>query len=136
MSRKFSVTSQISKPRVFLYGTIISLLCATVCILLFALLLTLCDLSASIAYPLSSLSIGFGGLVGSRYVSRKIGEKGYLCGIIIGIIIFSINSIVIFVMGGGSFTFFSLIRFVIVIIMSMLGGILGINTKSSKSLVK
>lgn len=136
MKNKVTANQVSTKPQIFLFGSVISLLVSMIFIFLCAGLLTVGNFAHSIAFPLSSLALGIGGFFGSRYVAKKIREKGYLCGLIIGIVLFSVNTVISMALGGFAFTWMSVIRLVIILLMSMLGGILGINSASTKSLVK
>ncbi len=123
------------KPKHLLVGFLISVIMSALMIFLFAFILTACDLSADFASPLSSLALGLGGAVGSFYSAKRIGEKGYLWGLALALILFCFNMLISFILNGAGFSSFAAIRLVVVLIMSMLGGILGIN-KKSRSLVK
>ena len=135
MSKKIPVSSP-TKTTVFLKGLIISIIISSVCIVAFSAVLLLLGLPKSAASPLSSVAYGIGALFGSYYASKKIGEKGYLCGAIIAILLLIVNIIVGIILNGSQFSAIILIRSVITLIMAVLGGIFGINSNSSKSLVK
>ncbi len=135
MKNKFSATISVSRPKIFLFGTILGIISSTVLIFIFAFILTICDLGEAAAFPCSSVSMGLGGFIGAFYSAKKIGEKGYVCGLLIAIIMLVISTIVSMFLNGFNFTEKTLLRALIVVIMSMLGGIIGIN-KKTKSLVK
>ena len=129
-------TTDISKPKIIGFGVIISALISIAFIFVFALVLTTTNLNPQMALPLSSVSLGIGSFFGGKYSAKKIGEKGYLWGLIIGLLTFFINLLVSLIFNASEITLFSFIRFIIILIMSMLGGIIGINSKSNNSLVK
>lgn len=135
MSKKIP-TATPTKTTVFLKGLIISILITTATIFIFSLLLLFLNLPKTAVSPLSSVAYGLGAFFGSYYSSKKINEKGYLCGIIIAVLLLIINLIVGIILNGFSFGSITLIRGAITLIMAMIGGILGINTASNKSLVK
>ncbi len=136
MNKVFSLNPQSSKPTAITVGIVISVAVSVVLILLFALLLTIGNFSESIAFPLSSLSLGIGCFFGSRYTAKRIQEKGYLCGIINGGAVFVFNMILSIIINGFSFTALSVIRLIIVMLLGVIGGITGINTHNSGRLVK
>lgn len=136
MKKSYSVSSQLSKPTIFAIGLGIAILVVAVAIMLFSLFMTLIDIPKDYVFPLSSVAIGIGSFIGSRVVAKKLMEKGYLCGIIIGILLFIIFTIVAIIVSGAQFTALTPLRLVISVLMGMLGGVSGINTKSTRSLVK
>lgn len=136
MKKSYSVSSQLSKPTIFAIGFGIAVLVVAVAIMLFSLFMTLIDIPKDYAFPLSSVALGIGSFVGSRIVAKKLMERGYLCGIIIGLLLFVIFTIVAIIVSGAQFTALTPLRLVISVLMGMLGGISGINTKSTRSLVK
>lgn len=126
----------VSKPRVFGVGILISAVISIIFLFLFAFILTIGNFSEDMALPLSSVSLGIGSFIGARYAAKKINEKGYLCGLIIGFSVFIINLIISLIFNSDNITLFSFIRLVIILLMAMLGGILGINSKDNRSLIK
>ncbi len=136
MNKVFSLNPKSSKATAVTLGVVLSLIVAAIMLMVSALILTLGSLSESIAFPLSSLSLGVGCFFGSRYTAKKLQEKGYLCGIINGGILFLLNTIVSIIINGFSFTIISLIRFTIVMLAGIIGGITGINSGTTGRLVK
>ena len=136
MNKVFSLNPKSSKASAVTIGAVLSIVVSFFMILLSALILTLGDFSESIAFPLSSLSLGVGSFFGSRYTAKKLQEKGYLCGIINGGIVFIVNIIISIIANGFSFTALSIIRLLIIMLTGMIGGITGINSGHSSRLVK
>ncbi len=136
MNKVFSLNPKSSKATAITLGAVWGLVVAMAALLLSALALTLGDFSHSIALPLSSLSLGLGSFFGSRYTAKKIGEKGYLCGIINGGILFLMTFILGIILNGFSFTAISIVRLITVMLCGIIGGITGINSDSSGRLVK
>ncbi len=136
MKKSYSVSSQLSKPTVFAISLGIAVVTVVAAILLFSLFMTVVDIPKDYAFPLSSVALGIGSFIGSRFAAKKLMEKGYLCGIILGLLLFVIFTIVAIIVGGAQFTALTPLRLIISVLMGMLGGISGINTKSTRSLVK
>ena len=136
MKKSYSVSNNLSKPNVFAISLGVAVVTLAAVILLFSLLITLINIPKNYAFPLSSIALGIGSFVGSRYAAKKLMEKGYLCGIIIGLLLFVIATIIAVIVGGAQFSALTPLRLIISILMGMLGGISGINTKSRRTLVK
>lgn len=136
MKKSYSVTTDYSKPTVFAIGTAIAVIVAVVVIVLFAGVMTVVDIPKSYAFPLSSIAMGVGSFFGARYSAKKLKEKGYLCGVVVGLILFFIGTMVGLFVNGVQFTALTPLRAIISILMGMIGGITGINSSSTRSLVK
>ena len=136
MKKSYSVSTELSKPTVFAIGLGIAVVTLAAAVLLFSLLMTLIDIPKHYAFPLSSVALGIGSFVGSRFVAKRLMEKGYLCGIAIGVLLFLIATIIAIIVNGAGFSALTPLRLAISVLMGMLGGISGINTKSRRSLVK
>jgi len=136
MNKVFSLNPQSSKATAVTLGVVLSLVIALTALLASALILTLGDLSMNAAPPLSSFSLGLGSFFGSRYTAKKLQEKGYLCGIINGGILFLMTFIIGIILNGFSFTAVSIVRLITVMLCGIIGGITGINSGSSGRLVK
>lgn len=136
MKKSYSVTTNYSKPTVFAIGTAIAVIVSAVVIILFAGVMTVVDIPKSYAFPLSSIAMGMGSFFGARYSAKKLKEKGYLCGLVIGLILFLLGTIVGIFVNGVQFTALTPLRAIISILMGMIGGITGINSGNARSLVK
>ncbi len=136
MNKVFSLNPKNSKSTAVTLGVVLSIVISFLMILASALILTLGDFPESVAFPLSSLSLGVGCFFGSRYTAKKLQEKGYLCGMINGGILFIINMIISIIINGFSFSALSVIRLIIILLTAIIGGITGINSGSSARLVK
>ena len=77
------------------------------------------------------MSIGafFGGMVASKIFK----EKGFLIGALNGLIFFFLSTIISFASNAGSMTAVSLIKLIIFILSSMIGGVIGVNVKRKRS---
>ncbi len=136
MKKGFPVATKYSKTTIYAVGTAIALGVSVLMLLLFALIMTFVNIQKAYAFPLASVALGVGSFMGARYAAKKQKEKGYLCGLIIGFFLFLISTIVAMIVNGLPFTALTPLRAVINILMGMIGGITGINSSGSRSLVK
>ena len=136
MKKGFPVTTNYSKTTIYAIGTAIAFVVSAVMLLLFALLMTVVNIEKAYAFPLASVALGVGSFVGARYAAKKQKEKGYLCGLAIGMFLFLIATLVGIIVNGFHFTALTPLRAIINVLMGMIGGITGINSSSSRSLVK
>lgn len=80
---------------------------------------------------LVSMSIGafFGGLISAKLLK----EKGLLIGALNGLVFFFITTIISFTVNMESMTIISLIKLILFVICSMIGGVIGVNTSKKRS---
>lgn len=133
---KFNRSKNTTASKYYAIGTAISVISSALLILFFAFIVSAGDLTKSTVYPLSSVALGVSGLLGSEFCAKKIGSNGIVCGLIIGIILYFIFFIIGILTNGLHLSSLWLIRLMIVMIMSIIGGILGVNKTAKKSLVK
>ena len=69
--------------------------------------------------------------VTSFITAKKTGEKGYLTGIIIGSVVFIVITLFSLIMGN-NLSLNTLFHFIIIMLSSIVGGIMGVNKKSKK----
>ncbi len=83
----------------------------------------------------ASLSLALGGFASSFYIGNFKGEKGILLGSAVGALIFIITTLITLLVNSGAITVYLLLRFIIILLASMIGAILGVNKKHSKKFI-
>ncbi|MBR4073751.1 MAG: TIGR04086 family membrane protein [Clostridia bacterium] len=135
MSNDFLNKSSGKKGIIILKGCIIGIIVTFVFMLLFSALMLYAGIERSFAVPFATVSIAAGTFLAAFYSARKIGEKGYLVGLITGISVFLAVTLVSLIISQGSVTYNTLFHFIIIILSSVTGGIFGINFKKSKKYI-
>lgn len=106
-----------------------------VCILLMiamSVILTVRDVPQAMINPMAIFSISAGGFVSGFICSRICRERGLLMGMLCGIIISLLLFIASFSIADNSFGMLALIKFIFVMLSSMLGGVLGVNVRGRR----
>ena len=134
MSNGFSKKDTVNKKSAYITGGIIGVLSSVAVMLGFAVALLLLDIDRAYATPFATISVAIGSIIASRYTAKKIGEKGYLVGFIIGAAVFLTITILSLVLGNG-LSVNTLFHFIIIILSSLVGGILGVNVNKHKKLI-
>ena len=111
-----------------LFGTLIGTATVLAAMLLFAALIYFLNLDRAYAAPLATLSLGLGSFTAALFVSKKTGQKGYLTGIIVGLITFAIVTAISIIVSNAGITINTLFHFIIILLASAIGGILGVNS--------
>ena len=132
MNKDLLKTDNTKTGAIALKGTIIGVLSAFAMMLLFSAIMLVFELERNIAAPFATVSVAAGSFFAAFYCAKKIGKKGYLIGLITGIITFALITLVAFIISDKGFTYNTLFHFVIIVLSSLLGGILGINMIRSK----
>ena len=120
-----------NKKSAYVLGGIIGLVISLAAMLLFATVLLFFGIDRAYAAPFATISVGAGSFFASKVAARKIGDKGYLTGLIVGMITFALITAVSLILGNG-LSLNTLFHFVIIMLASVSGGILGVNKKQKK----
>ena len=80
----------------------------------------------------ATLSVAVGCMVSSLIQARKIGEKGFLIGSIVGGITFALITLVALIVNSSAIGINTLFRFIIIMLASIIGGVIGVNKKPEK----
>ena len=83
----------------------------------------------------ASISLGVGCFTASLYASKKIGQKGLLVGSIVGGITFAVITLVSLMASKDIFTLNTLFKLIILMLMSFIGGVLGVNSKQNQKYI-
>ena len=117
---------------IFIKGIVLGVLVNILLLLIFAAVILLADIDRAFAQPLSSIVLGVGGFVAAIYTAKKIGGKGYLVGLIIGLLSFVVVTLIGLIINKNGLTKASVFRFIISFLSSVIGGIIGVNKKTQK----
>lgn len=111
-------------------GIALAYIITIIMMLLFSLLLTYTSLKESMIPILNTIIIIVSIVLASIYLTIKIGEKGWMNGMIIGMLYFLIllllNKIII---NDSNLSLISFSKFIISIVTGIIGGMIGINLK-------
>lgn len=128
MEQEFSKKSNVNKKSAYLFGTVIGILSTLSAMLVFAGVLLIFDIDRAYSAPFATISLAVGAFIASNATAKKIGDKGYITGLIIGLTVFAIITVLSLALGNG-FSVNTLFHFVIVTLSSLVGGIIGVNGK-------
>lgn len=135
MFKDFSKSNTDKLGLIFLKGVIFGLITTLLLMLGFSALILALDIDRAYAQVLSTVSVATGCFVASLYSAHKIGGRGYLVGLIIGIVTFGVITIISLIVNKGGLTSNTLFRLAIVVLASMIGGIVGVNRGKNKKYI-
>ena len=96
-------------------------------ILIFALIMYLIGGGYEYAPLFATVSAAMGTLFASMYLARKAGKKGLLIGGAVGITVFILLVIIALIFNNTSMGVNTLFRFIIIMLSSLIGGVIGVN---------
>lgn len=134
MSDGFTKKDNINKKSAYIMGAVLGVVATLISMLAFAALFLVFSIDRAYSAPFATISLAVGSFIASRYTAKKIGDKGYLIGIIIGAVIFVLITALSLVFGNrlSLNTFF---HFVIIMLSSIVGGIMGVNKDKHKKFI-
>ncbi len=83
----------------------------------------------------ATLSLGIGCFSTSWILGRKIGKKGIVIGFLTGIIVFVVATLISIFVNSTAFTIHTLLRFIIFLLSSMIGAIIGVNQNGNRKYI-
>lgn len=98
----------------------------------FALIMNLTDMDYKYAPVFGSVAVGIGSLSGAMHHSAKKKSKGYLTGLAFGGATFLTVTLIGLILNGGGLTLNTLFHFIIIMLSSLSGGIIGVNKGGKK----
>ena len=133
----FNGTSQkstVNKHSIYILGGAIGVLTIIVTMLMFAAVILIFNIDRNYAVPFATISLAVGCFVAGRIIAKKIGDKGYLVGAIVGSVVFVVITILSLILGN-KLSLNTLFHFVIVMLASISGGIVGVNSNRHKKYI-
>jgi putative membrane protein (TIGR04086 family) len=121
--------------RLFLGAVFNFLLTTAVFISVFAAAIYFLDLSLDYASIFATVSVGLGGFSAARGIAKKTGKKGAATGFLVGLTIFAVITLTALFVNKSAVTLNTLFHFVIIVLASTSGGILGVNKKKRKEYI-
>lgn len=122
-----NAASGVSFKKLFISFGIGTAVCLMI-LLIAAWVLLYRDASASVLNIISSAALCLGSFVSGFAYARLVRNKGLVCGAVSGILTFGIYYIAGLLLGADAFSVLVLVRLILVVLFSCIGGIIGVNT--------
>ncbi len=116
-----------------LFGLIISIIASIIATVICAVAATNLNVSDDAILVMAIICMSIGAFVGGMIAAKIYKEKGFLIGALNGIIFFFITTIITFAVNTEAMTLISLIKLIVFTLSSMIGGMVGVNTKHKRS---
>ena len=115
----------------YIFGFLIGAIVTAVFIVIFALVMYLSGAAFKYAPVFATLSVAIGCFVAAFFTAKSQGSKGLLVGAVIGGIAFILITLVSLIVNSGGITLNTLFHFIIIMLSSLIGGIIGVNKGKS-----
>lgn len=135
MLDEFSKQDKTNKKNAYLFGGILGVLATLAAMLVFSAVLLFFNIDRAYAAPFATISVAIGCFIASRHSAKRIGNKGYLTGLIIGTVVFVVITVLSLIIRQNGFTLNTLFHFIIMMLASMVGGITGVNQNKHKKYI-
>lgn len=123
------------KVVLYLKGTVLGVLITLAAMCIFAAIMLFADLDREYSVPFATVSLALGSFAAAYSVSRKSERKGYVTGTVIGIITFVVVTVISVIVNKSGLSINTLFHFVIIVLASAIGGIIGVNKGKNKKYI-
>ncbi len=114
---------------------LVEIVSTLVFVLAFAVIMYLIEGGYKYSSIFATVSIAIGSLIASFYLGNKQGQKGILIGLAVGGITFIIITLISLLMDNGAVGINILFHFIIILLASLIGAILGVNKKANQKYI-
>ncbi len=123
-----------NRKKSIIMGAFFGIAVTAMFVLIFAGVMLLFKIDRAYASVFATISVSAGAFVSAYYCARKIGSKGYLLGILTGLIYFFVVTVISLIITKGEISSNTAFHFVIITLSATVGGIFGVNRKKTKLL--
>ena len=130
----FSKIDNNNKKHAYIKGGILGVLSSLAAMLIFAAILLIFNIERKYSAPFATISVAVGCYIASSFTAKKIGDKGYIIGLILGSAVFIVITLISLFWGNG-LSINTLFHFIIIMLSSLVGGITGVNKDKHKKYI-
>ncbi len=123
------------KPVTYLIGAAVGVFITLILMLASAAIVLLFNLDRDYCAPLGTVSLALGSFAAAYYVSKKSESRGYIIGALTGLVSFAAVTVISLIVNKSGLTLNTLFHFIIIVLASAIGGILGVNRGKNKKYI-
>ena len=116
---------------IYILGFVIGIVVTAVFITLFAVIMYLSGSAFKYAPVFATVSVAIGSLTAAFFTAKKLGSHGLIIGAVIGGITFILITLISLIINRGGVTVNTLFHFIIIMLSSLIGGVIGVNKGKS-----
>ena len=118
-----------------LVGLLIGIIVTVASMFIFSMIIYFLNLDRAFALPFSTVSVSLGAFFSAFFTAKKMKKRGYIAGLAVGILTFVIVTVISLIVSKNGFSLNTLFHFIIIILSSVIGGILGVNSALNKKYI-
>lgn len=119
----------------YIKGALIGVAVTLIFMCLFAAIILFCNIDRGYSVPFATVSLALGSFTAAYIVSKESERRGYLIGTLVGLVSFAVVTIISLIINRNGLTMNTLFHFIIIVLASAIGGILGVNKGKSKKYI-
>ena len=116
---------------IYILGFVIGIVVTAVFITLFAVIMYLSGSAFKYAPVFATVSVAIGSLTAAFFTAKKRGSHGLIIGAVIGGITFILITLISLIINRGGVSVNTLFHFIIIMLSSLIGGVIGVNKGKS-----
>lgn len=118
-----------------LISNLIGIICSFLLITLFAVILSMCDFSENMSAYMSIAIVGVSAYFVGFFAAKIYGKRGFLIGVLSGIVYYIFFTIIAIAISKDSLSLMFLLRTLLVVTFSALGGIIAVNGNDKRKII-
>lgn len=121
--------------KTYIFAVVLGVAITLVFMLLFAVLIYFMGLDRAYSTPFATISVAAGSFSAAFYIAKKRGDRGYLVGIVTGVLVFAVITVLSLIINRSGFNTNTIFHLIIILLSSTVGGILGVNKGKNKKYI-
>ncbi len=115
-------------------SVILSIAVTFVMIIISSIILLKININDTVLNVLNLISFSIGSFAGGFTISKFFKEKGLIYGLINGFALFVVSFVISIAINFSAPSLFSLVKLIVILLSSLIGGITGVNTRKKRSI--
>lgn len=123
------------KYKIIISSVLIGLTVTALLILIFSVIMFATEMNKDYAVILATASVAAGSFAAAFYAAKTVQSKGFMVGLIVGGITFLAVTLISLIIDKGALSMNTLFHFIIFMLSSLIGGIMGVNKAANKKYI-
>lgn len=121
-----------SKYSIYIIGFILEIAVTLISVMLFSAVIYFTEKGYEYASIFATVSVALGAFVASFYITKKIKNKAFFVGVAVGGVTFILVTLISLVMDNGALTANTIFHFIIIMLSSLIGSVIGVSGNQNK----
>lgn len=135
MSKEFLFKEKGSKYSIFITGTVLQILVTILSVMLFSAVIYFTEKGYEYAAIFATVSVALGAFISAFYIAKKQKGKAFFIGASVGGATFILITLISLITDKSALTVNTLFHFIIIMLASLIGAVLGVGNSSKQSYI-